>query len=303
MRKRVSSSGLPADAFTRLAAGQKIEFVVDMATVHDLSAGGTFKVSSYGAIPYAADNSTTLTMGQALVYNSNQLEVTVDGKKASRVKRALPDLDKRTVVQSGCTGTKRTNTLSAETYCKQLATAASSAASSGSATKFNEYFKSTAASVRNTVAARLAAVATECGSSTSGKTTQYCTDVYSACDSNTLAYTLPSKNLVVNCDIYYSALPVISKTCHAQDMATTTLHEFTHAPGVYSPGTEDNGYGYSAATALTSANAVLNADSYALYANGTFSSHHQCPNGARLVGSFANSFQPFTSGAEHPMKL
>lgn len=86
-------------------------------------------------------------------------------------------------------------------------------------------------------------------------------------------------------------------------MATTTLHEFTHAPGVYSPGTEDNGYGYSAATALTSANAVLNADSYALYANGTFSSHHQCPNGARLVGSFANSFQPFTSGAEHPMKL
>ena len=36
----------------------------------------------------------------------------------------------------------------------------------------------------------------------------------------------------------------------------------------YSPGTADNGYGYSAATSLTSAKAVLNADSYALYANG-----------------------------------
>lgn len=36
----------------------------------------------------------------------------------------------------------------------------------------------------------------------------------------------------------------------------------------YSPGTEDNGYGYSAATALSSSAAVLNADSYALYANG-----------------------------------
>jgi hypothetical protein len=36
----------------------------------------------------------------------------------------------------------------------------------------------------------------------------------------------------------------------------------------YSPGTGDNGYGYSAATSLTSAKAVLNADSYALYANG-----------------------------------
>lgn len=239
-----------------------------MATVHDLSTGGTFKVASYGAIPYTEANSTTLTMGQALVYNSNQLEVTVDGKQASKVKRALPSLDERTVVQSGCTGTKRTNTLSALSYCKQLATAASTAATSGSATKFNEYFKSTSTTVRNTVSARFAAVATECGSSTSGKTTQYCTDVYGACDSNTLAYTLPSQNLVVNCGIYFSDLPVLSGTCHAQDMATTTLHEYTHAPGVYSPGTEDNGYGYAAATSLSSANAVANADSYALYANG-----------------------------------
>lgn len=65
-------------------------------------------------------------------------------------------------------------------------------------------------------------------------------------------------------------------TCHAQDQATTVLHEETHAPAVYSPGTEDNGYGYSAATALTSARAVLNADSYALYANGMLQIHSQC---------------------------
>jgi len=45
----------------------------------------------------------------------------------------------------------------------------------------------------------------------------------------------------------------------------------THAPATYSPGTQDNGYGYAAATALSSARAVLNADSYALYANGMFS--------------------------------
>ncbi|QDS76192.1 hypothetical protein FKW77_008203 [Venturia effusa] len=269
MRKRVSATGLAADAFTPLAAGQTIEFEVDMATVHDLSTGGQFRVASYGAIPYTEANSTTLTMGQALVYNSNQLEVIVDGKQASKVKRALPGLDKRTAVQNTCTGTKRTNTLSAISYCEQLATAAATAAKSGSATKFQEYFKSTSASVRNTVSARLAAVATECGSTTSGKTTQYCTDVYDACDSNTLAYTLPSQNLVVNCDIYFD-LPVLSKTCHAQDMATTTLHEYTHAPGVYSPGTEDNGYGYAAATSLSSTNAVLNADSYALYANALY---------------------------------
>lgn len=44
----------------------------------------------------------------------------------------------------------------------------------------------------------------------------------------------------------------------------------THAPGTYSPGTADNAYGYSASVALSSARAVLNADSYALYANGLF---------------------------------
>ena len=60
----------------------------------------------------------------------------------------------------------------------------------------------------------------------------------------------------------------MTSQCHAQDRATTTLHEETHAPAVYSPGTQDNGYGYAAATALSSSRAVLNADSYALYANG-----------------------------------
>jgi deuterolysin len=269
MRKRVKTTGLAADAFTRIDAGQTIEIDVDMATVHDLSTGGTFKVATYGAIPFTHANSTTLT-GQALAYNSNQIEVKVDGKQAAKVKRAFHPLDERTAVQSDCTGSQKTNTLNALKYCKSLATAASTAAKSGSASKFQEYFKSTSTSVRNTVSARLAAVATECGSSTSGKTTQYCTDVYGGCDSNTLAYTLPSRNLVVNCPLYFSDLPVLTGTCHDQDMATTTLHEYTHAPGVYSPGTEDNGYGYAAATALTSSQAVGNADSYALYANGTY---------------------------------
>lgn len=92
--------------------------------------------------------------------------------------------------------------------------------------------------------------------------------MYGYCDPNVLAYTIPSTNEIVNCPIYYSALPALTRSCHAQDQATTTLHEMTHAPAVYSPGTQDNGYGYAAATALSSARAVLNADSYALYANG-----------------------------------
>lgn len=55
----------------------------------------------------------------------------------------------------------------------------------------------------------------------------------------------------------------------------------THAPAVYSPGTQDNGYGYAAATALSSSQAVLNADSYALYANGELLLY--CDDGVELT--------------------
>jgi len=134
--------------------------------------------------------------------------------------------------------------------------------------RFYEYFRTTDSGVRGTVAARLSAVANECSSSSGGATTLWCSDIYNACDSNTLAYTSPSDNVVVSCPLYFSNLPVITRSCHAQDMATTTLHEFTHAQGVFSPGTDDNAYGYSASVSLSSGAAVLNADTFALYANG-----------------------------------
>ncbi|KIW03543.1 uncharacterized protein PV09_05304 [Verruconis gallopava] len=268
MRKRIAYSGLQADAFTPLASGESVELTIDMASVHDLSTGGTFKVSSFGAIPYIEMNSTTLIPNRALVYNSNELEVTVDGAEAAKVAHAFSHI-KRTKLQSNtCTSTQRSSMTSALRYCQQLASAAATAAQSGSASKFREYFKTTSSSTRAVVAARLNAVAVECASTTSGKTTSYCEDIYNGCDSGVLAYTLPSTNEVVSCPLYFSALPVLTQQCHAQDQATTTLHEFTHAPAVYSPGTEDNGYGYAAATALSANAALNNADTYALYANG-----------------------------------
>jgi deuterolysin len=62
----------------------------------------------------------------------------------------------------------------------------------------------------------------------------------------------------------------LTNTCHNQDQATTVLHEETHAPDVYAPGTLDNAYGYDAAMDLSTDGAVNNADTYALYANGTY---------------------------------
>ena len=116
--------------------------------------------------------------------------------------------------------------------------------------------------------ARLRAVASECNTSTSGVTSYHCQDRFRGCGGNVLAYTVPSQNYIVNCPLYFNALQPVAKRCHQQDQATTTLHEMTHAPKVFYPGTDDKGYGYAAASRLNQANALNNADSYALYTNG-----------------------------------
>ncbi|KAI9712316.1 MAG: hypothetical protein M1820_001529 [Bogoriella megaspora] len=271
IRYRVQTTDLAEDAFTALDAGETKEVTFDLASVYDLSSGGVFDVIASGAIPIAKAGSTELT-GDALEYNSNSLSVNVDAAEAATVARpySKENINKRSAVQSDCTGTRGTSTRSALTDCVSLASAAARAAASGSAAKFQEYFKTTSATTRTTVTNRLNAVARECGSATSGATRYYCSDVYGACSSNVLAYTLPSNNVVVNCPLYFSALPHLTRTCHAQDQVTTTLHEFTHAPGVYSPGTLDNGYGYNAATSLSANAALNNADTYALYANAIY---------------------------------
>jgi deuterolysin len=130
----VKTSNLTENAFTHISAGQTLEITVDVASVHDLSVGGTFKVSSHGALPFAPHGSTTLS-DEALAYHSNELEVNVDGATAAKVKRAIQPLDKRTKLQSECTGTKGTSTRQALQDCQQLASVAAGQASSGSATK------------------------------------------------------------------------------------------------------------------------------------------------------------------------
>lgn len=265
---RIATTELTEDAFTPIMAGQTIEMDIEAAELYDFTASDSYSITAIGSIPYAELNSTELT-GAALSFSSNTLTMDVDSAKAATVVKAVDKFtSKRTDIQSDCTGSKLSALKTALSNCQTLANAAATAATSGSASKFSEYFKTTSSSTRSTVAARLSAVATDCGKTASGATDSYCSDIYGACSSNVLAYTLPSTNEIAYCNLFFSYLPALSGTCHAQDQATTVLHEETHAPAVYNPGTEDNGYGYSAATSLSSSAAVLNADSYALYANG-----------------------------------
>lgn len=256
---RLLTSGLSNDDFVTLAAGESKEITVETAALHTLNDGGDFDVFAKGLLPFAEEGSTELA--GTLNYESNKLQMNIDGAMAATVAKAI---SKRTVVGSSCTGTKLSTIRTALSNCQRLASAASSAASAG--TKLQTYFKSTTSSVKSSVSARLSAVASDCGGSGS-KTSTNCNDPYSGCSSNVLAYTVPSQNFITYCPIFFSELPALASQCHGQDQATTVLHEETHAPGVYSPGTDDLGYGYTAATKLSSTQALNNADSYALYAN------------------------------------
>ena len=59
----------------------------------------------------------------------------------------------------------------------------------------------------------------------------------------------------------------MSTACHKHASASNVvLHEFAHLPGVYEPATSDLAYGYPAVTFLSTEQALVNADSFAVYA-------------------------------------
>ncbi|KAF4259015.1 hypothetical protein KXV70_002244 [Aspergillus fumigatus] len=265
IKQRLRSDGLSNDALTTLAPGATYEDEFDIASTANLTQGGPVTVRTQGFVPIAMNNK----IAGYIPYSSNELELEVDAEKAVAVPASIKPLDRRTKITSSCTGNRATVLNTALRNAASIASKAADAASSGSSALFTEYFKSTSGNIRSAVAARLKAVASEASMNGGGSTTYYCSDPYGYCDSNVLAYTLPSTNEVVNCELFYT-LQEVTNDCHGQDQATTIIHEFTHAPGVYPPGTEDLGYGYSAATALSTSNALNNADSYALFANAVY---------------------------------
>nr|AJD23137.1 neutral protease 2 [Onygena corvina] len=276
MMPRYKATDLQPSYFMSLPPKGSVEHSFDIAATHDLSRGGEYILKANGVVPIAAEHSTNIT--GAANYHSNELRMNIDGQKAAAVEKAfglvkrsgkLTKINKRTTIDESSCGnqdelTALTNALSTSA---QLASSAAQAVNSNQ-DKYLEYFKD--AQYAGTVQSRLESVANECSSTTGGGTTYHCSDTMNGCEQGVLAYTLPSRNEMFNCPIYYSDLPPLSQTCHAQDQATTTLHEMTHNPAVQQPFCEDNGYGYERATALSAEQAVQNADSYALFANAIY---------------------------------
>lgn len=291
-------SQLGEKAFTVIPAGGSVKNKFDLAEIHDLSDGGEYVVSSQGTIPFA-DAKGNAVQG-AIAYQSNKLQLDVDGDVASAVPKAISvkALGRRTTIDSSCTGDKLSGLQTALENAAQLATQASEAVA-GDTSLMDEYYSTTDADTQKTVSQRFQDVADEASSTPGGGTTYHCDDPMDACSEGVLAWTLPSQNLVNNCDLYYSALPPLASECNAQDQATTSLHEFTHAAAVVQPPTEDYAYGYEASTSLPSDQAVQNADNYALLALSEF----HLPGCTGLLTYYTYVLtnthrQMFTSGAE-----
>lgn len=201
-------------------------------------------------------------------FSSNEITIQVDAKRASSVQRAVKPLNRRSKIES-CPDTQRPVLIKSLKNAASLANAAADAALAGTSPQFEPLFKSSSKEVRSAVADRLHAIAKEASSTSSGVITYYCNDPYKYCSPALMAYTLPDKSITVNCDVFYK-YPALDDTCFDQDQATTIIHEFTHAPAVYSPGTGDFAAGYDEATKLSAEKALKNADTYALFANCKF---------------------------------
>ncbi|KAK8189070.1 Deuterolysin metalloprotease family-domain-containing protein [Phyllosticta capitalensis] len=271
VRIRPRTTGLGPGSFLHLPAGESHEVIFDIAEMYSLS-GKEYDVLSRGVISYAEGDSYEIA--GAVPYESNIIRINIDPHEAKKKRDVFhgkaQKLKKRSVLENCPDGPEKDTVMRALDACAKLSQGAQQAASTGDPAQFAKYFKDPSEKMRKAVAGVYAKVAKECGKIDGGDTRIHCNDGFEYCDGMTLAYTSPSSGLQVYCPAYYAGdYPDLTKECHGQDRATTTLHEMTHLDSV--AGTVDIGYGYRTTKSLRPKQAIANADTYSLYANGLWS--------------------------------
>ncbi|KAK2027829.1 deuterolysin metalloprotease [Colletotrichum zoysiae] len=265
VRLRIAPQKLMSnDSYLRIRAFQTIEILFNFGQMHDLGDFGVYDLKINSGIPYAEEDKTEIA--GVIPITSNTLKVKdVDTRLAALTRMAFHQSIKRTMVQSDCQGDQLDTVNLALSNCVTLAEQAAGA--TGNDTRMDEYFKDTSDEAKNNVTDVFNKIAGECQSNIDGVSKQYCGDVYKSCSPGVLAYTVPAYSYMVNCPLYFSALPSLTTSCHGQDQTTTTLHEMTHL--LQMKGTLDFGvYGYDAMKTLESSQNLNHADTYCLFANG-----------------------------------
>lgn len=199
-------------------------------------------------------------MAGSIKYESNHIDAEVDGAIAGAVRSAMLQkrMSRRSILSSDCTGSKLKAMKAGLSNCQVLAKAGQNGMSSK---RMKEFFHSDSQDTRDKVKAVFSAANTECGA-TSNAATVYCTDIYKECGGY-LALTYPSESEMVYCPAHFE-LPATTTGCYDQSQDNTVLHESTHL--TYVGNTDDHAYGYDNVVALSTAKALNNADTYALFA-------------------------------------
>ncbi|CAN9242047.1 unnamed protein product [Alternaria alternata] len=261
-------TGLTADNFQKITAGETITVPVNAAKSYKLKGVQKAKVSAVQGFRYAKGEEAPAALqdlSSCADQTTGAVEVTPDQSSAAeqhishkRSEPAASRIQKRSITYSSCS-TSQTSTLKTSVSdAISMAGAAYTAAGSG-ADYFTTWFKSTSVKSKvQTIYNDVKNVQT-----TSPKIS--CIDTYNDCsDGSALLYTIPSANVIVPCpNNGFWDFPELAAQCSNDDYdkAGSILHEMTHLYG-----TNDYGYGYIAAQKLSATQAAANADTYEMFA-------------------------------------
>ncbi|KAI4671066.1 uncharacterized protein J4E88_009462 [Alternaria novae-zelandiae] len=164
-----------------------------------------------------------------------------------------------------CSDFQRAQIQTAQGQCVKLALRAAKAAYEDS--RFPAYFHSDSSDIRAKVASRFHAIAKEC---TKPRLGYHCSYEPDQCKPGEVAfYTSEDDFGVTFCQSFYG-MPLVNPkpTGQGGDRGTVILHELTHSPVIYHPGTHDLEYGFHNTTerVKTTEAALDNADSFVLFA-------------------------------------
>ncbi|OHF04141.1 deuterolysin metalloprotease [Colletotrichum orchidophilum] len=260
-------TGLDANLFQKIAAGETVTVPVNAAKSYKLDGVAEAKVTAIQGFRYAVGDSIPSSfkdLASCADVTSGEVEVTPDQTTAAadHVSRKRDEtfnsrIQKRAITYSSCSTSQTSALKTSVSDAISMANAAYTAAGN-SADYFTTWFKSTSViSKVQTIYKDVAGVQT-----TSPKIS--CSDIYSDCtDGSALLYTVPSDNVIVPCpNNGFWDFPELASKCSGDDYdrAGSILHEMTHLYG-----TNDYAYGPSAAQALSATRAAANADTYEMY--------------------------------------
>ncbi|KAJ4412440.1 hypothetical protein N0V82_008795 [Gnomoniopsis sp. IMI 355080] len=260
-------TGLSADYFQTIAAGETVTTSVDVSQTYALAGEDTVEITAIQGFKFSTGTTapnTTNGLDSCEDVTSNTVTITPDQAKVAATgvsKRELAPrsrIQKRTITYSGCTTAETTSLKTSVSDAISMSSAAYTAAGN-EADYYTTWF------ISDSYVDTVQEIYEDVTNVQTTAPTISCTDTYGDCaDGSALLYTVPSKNVIVPCpDNGFWDFPEESATCANDDydMAGSILHEMTHLYG-----TSDWAYGPTAAKRLTAAKAADNADTYEMYA-------------------------------------